>query len=60
MRRRLIRLLGVMVLLPAAARAAESLADHLEATKGRSVSTRLLRRASGLADRRARRGPGWR
>lgn len=60
MRRRLIRLVGVMVVLPITARAAEQLADRLEATRGRSVPSRLLRRASWVADQRALRPRWWR
>lgn len=53
MRRRLIRLVGAMVVLPLAARAADTLADRLESAGGPSTKSRLLRQASRVAERRS-------
>lgn len=53
MRRRLVRLVGLVVVLPVAARAAETLADRLEERDGPTVPSRVLRQASTLADRRS-------
>ncbi len=54
MRRRLVRLMGVMVVLPLAAQAAESLANRLESSRGPSTKSRALRQASRVAQRRSR------
>lgn len=58
MRRRLLRLAVVTVVVPLAVKAAESTADRLEATRGPSAGSRLLRHGSRLGRRFAGRQGG--
>jgi hypothetical protein len=55
MRRRLIRMTLFMVVLPLVIRFAEAVADHLEATRGPSAPSTLLRRGSKVGRWIARR-----
>jgi hypothetical protein len=54
-RRRLVRLVALSLLLPAAAQGAAVVADRLEAKNGPSTTTRSLRQAANLAARQGRR-----
>ena len=54
MRRRLVRLLLTTLVFPAAVRTADVIADRLEAERGPSTTTRLLRRGSTLGRRLVR------
>jgi hypothetical protein len=55
MRKRLIRLALMFVVVPAAVRGAEVVADRLEAQSGPSRSSRALRQASAAGRRLAQR-----
>jgi hypothetical protein len=55
MKRRLTRMALMMVALPLGVRAAEAIADHLEAGRGPSTATKVLRQSSSLGRRLARR-----
>lgn len=55
MRRRLAKLLLMTLVFPAAVRTADLIADRLEAERGPSTATRLLRRGSSLGGRLVRR-----
>ena len=54
MRRRLAKVALMMVVLPLGARAAEVIADRLEAGRSPSTTTKLLRRGSSIGRRLAR------
>jgi len=54
MRRRLAKLALMMLVLPLSIRAAEALADLVEADRGPTKTTRVLRQSSKLGRRLAR------